>query len=184
MTNFERAASDDTRANPLKRNNVFNTYSDNLAYAAQRGGLPAVIDMAISDSYNAGKPGVGKAAFAAPKAASAFGDTMPTGAAANRIAGDISSGAQATVQQRDVFGAKPTETELDAKLKDLSRKNDTAALKDLSSRKKEIQDWKAATGDPREGGEAGVNEWYEMDAEEKTVDKEIERVKADLAKLG
>ncbi len=58
-TNWQRAAQDPTRAQALTRGNVFNTYSDNLAYAHERGGLPAVIDMAISDGYNAGKPDLG-----------------------------------------------------------------------------------------------------------------------------
>jgi hypothetical protein len=60
-TNWQRASGDATRANPLERNNVFNTYSDNLRYASERGGMSAVIDMAISDAFNAGKPGVGAA---------------------------------------------------------------------------------------------------------------------------
>lgn len=62
-TNWQRAAGDPTRANPLERNNVFNTYSDNLRAASARGGMAAVIDMAISDAFNAGKPGVGTAAL-------------------------------------------------------------------------------------------------------------------------
>lgn len=70
-TNWQRASSDPTRTDPADRNNVFNTYSDNLRAAKERGGLPAVIDMAISDAYNAGKPGVGRAHF--PR------DTAPTG---------------------------------------------------------------------------------------------------------
>jgi len=55
MTNWQRAAADPTRADPQARNNVFNTYSDNLAAAQARAGLGAAIDMAISDAYNAGK---------------------------------------------------------------------------------------------------------------------------------
>lgn len=106
MTNFERASGDASRADPLARNNVFNNYTDNLAYAAKRGGLPAVIDMAISDSYNAGKPGVGKAQFNAPiQQGSAFTGTVNTApAVVNKLAGDLSGGAVANVAQRDVFG--------------------------------------------------------------------------------
>jgi hypothetical protein len=105
MTNFERASGDATRADPLARNNVFNAYSDNLAYAAQRGGLPAVIDMAISDAYNAGKPGVGKAALGQPKEGSSFGATeTQAGAAASRLSGGLPGGATVGVPQRDVFG--------------------------------------------------------------------------------
>jgi hypothetical protein len=104
MTNWERAGGDASRADPLARNNVFNTYSDNLTYANLRGGLPAVIDMAISDSYNAGKPGVGKAEFNQPNFKSTFTAVKAQGqAVVNRLQGDIAPGAQVMVPQKDVF---------------------------------------------------------------------------------
>ena len=56
----------------LRKSGTFRT--DNLAFAKARGGLPAVIDMAISDAFNAGKPGVGKAALLRPSVQSAFSD--------------------------------------------------------------------------------------------------------------
>jgi hypothetical protein len=64
-TNFQRASGDAGRGDPTnaKTNNVYNTYTDNLAFAFARGGLGAVIDMAISDSYNPGKPELGKTTF-------------------------------------------------------------------------------------------------------------------------
>lgn len=93
MTNFQRAAEDATRVDPYARNNVFNTYSDNLRFALERGGLPAVVDMAISDAFNAGKPGV-----AAP-APSLF--TGWQAAASKHLTGELV--AHAKVRQRDVY---------------------------------------------------------------------------------
>lgn len=104
MTNWQRAALDPTRSNPLERNNVFNTYSDNLAYASARGGIAAVIDMAISDAYNAGKPGVGKAALLQASTGSTF-EGQVSSAQTNRLSGEIARGAQARVPQRNVFDA-------------------------------------------------------------------------------
>ena len=105
MTNFERASGDATRADPMARNNVFNTYSDNLAYAAQRGGIGAVIDMAISDSYNAGKPGVGKAQFAQPVQARTSFDGVKANAQQDRdrLSGERPVTQQATIPQRDIY---------------------------------------------------------------------------------
>lgn len=91
MTNWQRAAGDASRADPLARNNVFNTYSDNLAYASARGGTAAVIDMAISDAYNAGKPNVGRAALSRPApATSVFASgAAHTAATARRLDGQL-----------------------------------------------------------------------------------------------
>jgi hypothetical protein len=107
-TNFERAAGDASRADPLARNNVFNTYSDNLAYAMKRGGLPAVIDMAISDAYNAGKPGVGKAQFPSVKPAAGFDTKAATSSGEReRLSGERPTTSAAPIVQKDVFAAPP-----------------------------------------------------------------------------
>ena len=105
MTNFERAAGDASRADPLARNNVFNTYSDNLAYASKRGGIEAVIDMAISDSYNAGKPGVGKATFAQPLQSKTSFDGVKANAQSERerLSGERPTNQQAPIPQRDIY---------------------------------------------------------------------------------
>ena len=66
-TNFQRAAQDESRVDPQKREGVYNVFSDNLRIQSQKEKPEeALLIMVLKDIYNYGKPSIQPLAFEAP----------------------------------------------------------------------------------------------------------------------